>query len=193
LSVREGIRVTAIREHADVVRLETSEGPLESRAAVVTAGPWARALLVTAGISLDVEATRETVAYFELAMSELLPAVAEFQAESRRHAFYALHDPRHGLKAGLNGSGRPTDPDAEAGPDPAIVEQIGAWVADRFPVVSAGPVHAETCLYTNTGDESFVLERHGRIVVGSACSGHGFKFMPVVGERLADLAIEALG
>jgi sarcosine oxidase len=40
-----------------------------------------------------------------------------------------------------------------------------------------------------TSDESFVLERRGRVVVGSACSGHGFKFAPAVGRRLADLAL----
>ena len=49
-------------------------------------------------------------------------------------------------------------------------------------------VKSETCLYTNTADESFVMERNGRVVVGSSCSGHGFKFAPVVGERLAALA-----
>jgi sarcosine oxidase len=43
-------------------------------------------------------------------------------------------------------------------------------------------------MYTNTADESFILERHGAIVLGSACSGHGFKFAPLIGERLARLA-----
>ena len=52
---------------------------------------------------------------------------------------------------------------------------------------------AETCLYTSTSDESFVLERHGRVVVSSACSGHGFKFAPVVGRTLAALARDAAG
>ena len=47
---------------------------------------------------------------------------------------------------------------------------------------------SETCLYTNTADERFVLERQGRVVVGSACSGHGFKFAPIVGRTLAALA-----
>ena len=40
-------------------------------------------------------------------------------------------------------------------------------------------------MYTNTSDERFILERHDRVVVGSACSGHGFKFAPLIGERLA--------
>jgi len=40
----------------------------------------------------------------------------------------------------------------------------------------------------DTEDERFILERHGRVVIGSACSGHGFKFAPAIGRRLADLA-----
>jgi sarcosine oxidase len=46
-------------------------------------------------------------------------------------------------------------------------------------------------MYTTTRDEAFILEGRGRIVVGSPCSGHGFKFAPAIGERLADLAVEA--
>ena len=45
-------------------------------------------------------------------------------------------------------------------------------------------------MYTTTADESFILERRGRVVVGSPCSGHGFKFAPAIGERLADLATD---
>ena len=46
----------------------------------------------------------------------------------------------------------------------------------------------ETCLYTNTPDDEFVLDRLGPIVVGSPCSGHGFKFAPLIGKILADMA-----
>ena len=191
LTIDEGIRVTGIADLGGVVRVETSAGPLQASAVVVTAGPWARPLLQTARIDLRVRPTRETVAYFELRTPEPMPAVAEFQTDAHRHAFYALHDPHHGLKAGLNGSGGPADPDKNEDPDPGIVEQIADWVSMRFPLERPDPVRAETCLYTNTPDESFVLERHGRIVVGSACSGHGFKFAPVVGRRLAALAEEA--
>jgi sarcosine oxidase len=60
-----------------------------------------------------------------------------------------------------------------------------------MPGLDPSPASASTCLYTNTPDESFVLERHGPIVVGSACSGHGFKFVPLIGRRLAELAVAA--
>jgi sarcosine oxidase len=52
-------------------------------------------------------------------------------------------------------------------------------------------VDAVTCLYTNTPDRHFVLGAHPgepRLLIGSACSGHGFKFATVLGEVLADLA-----
>jgi Glycine/D-amino acid oxidases (deaminating) len=75
-------------------------------------------------------------------------------------------------------------------PDPAIVERIASWVRERFPDVDPEPVEAQACLYTTTPDQSFILERRDRVVVGSACSGHGFKFAPAVGRRLAALALE---
>jgi sarcosine oxidase len=102
---------------------------------------------------------------------------------------YSLHDPVHGLKAGAHHAGAEADPDTEAPPDPAIVERNASWVRDRFPEVDPDPVEAQSCLYTTTSDEHFVLERRGRVVVGSACSGHGFKFAPAVGRRLADLSL----
>ena len=191
LTVREDVRVLRLEPKAGGVHLETTAGPLAAGAVVVTAGAWARPLLATSGIELPVEPTRETVAYFALP-ARGLPAVAEFAPGERRHAFYALFDPKHGLKAGLNGSGGPVDPNDEGEPDPEVVRRVAGWVAERFPSVDARPARDETCLYTNTRDERFVLERRGRVVVGSACSGHGFKFAPVVGHRLAALAADAL-
>ena len=56
---------------------------------------------------------------------------------------------------------------------------------------SGSTIRTSTPSRSNTADRGFVLERHGRVVVGSACSGHGFKFAPVVGSRLAELALDA--
>ena len=44
-----------------------------------------------------------------------------------------------------------------------------------------------TCLYTTTPDTRFLLDRTGPLVIGSPCSGHGFKFVPLIGRILADL------
>jgi sarcosine oxidase len=47
-------------------------------------------------------------------------------------------------------------------------------------------------VYTTTPDEHFIVERRGRVVIGSACSGHGFKFAPAIGKRLAEMALDSL-
>ena len=152
---------------------------------VVTAGPWAVRLVP----GLPVRATRETLAYYRRE-GPPPPAIVDLSPETGGHAMYALHDPVHGLKAGAHGSGVEADPDEEGAPDPEIVARISAWVGERLAGVEPVPVGAETCFYTSTVDGEFVLERRGRVVVGSACSGHGFKFAPAVGRRLAALALE---
>ncbi len=151
---------------------------------VVTAGAWVRRLVP----DVPVHVTRETVVYFRRE-GPPTPSIVELNERAAGHAMYALHDPVHGLKAGAHHAGAETDPDTLGGPDAAIVARAAAWVRERLPDVDPEPVAAETCLYTTTADESFVLERRGRLVVGSACSGHGFKFAPAVGRRLADLAL----
>jgi sarcosine oxidase len=151
---------------------------------IVTAGPWAPTLLP----DLPVRVTRETVAYFTHRGAPL-PSIVELDEVTRHHAMYALHDPLHGLKAGAHHAGAVTDPDVAGEPDPALVDRIARWVGERFPHIDARPVGAETCIYTTTDDEAFILERRGRVVVGSACSGHAFKFAPAIGKRLAELAL----
>jgi sarcosine oxidase len=164
-------------------RIESTD-ELDADVVVVTAGSWVRDLVP----DLPVTVTRETVAYFERE-GPPPPSIVDLNAETGGHGMYSLHDPVHGLKAGAHHAGTEADPDTEAPPDPAIVERIVAWVRDRFPDVDPNPVETQTCLYTTTADQSFILERRGRVVVGSACSGHGFKFAPAVGRRLADLAL----
>jgi sarcosine oxidase len=151
---------------------------------VVTAGAWVTRLVP----DVPVRVTRETIAYFRHDGTPLA-SVVELDESTRHHAMYALHDPVHGVKAGAHHAGHRADPDEEEPADPRLVDKIAAWVRERLPDVDPEPIGAETCLYTSTEDESFVLERRGRLVVGSACSGHGFKFAPAVGRRLADMAL----
>jgi monomeric sarcosine oxidase len=156
---------------------------LDADAVVLTAGPWLGRFFP----DLPLRVTRETVAYFH-DDGPPRPCVVELD-EQRAHALFSLHDPLHGLKAGAHHGGAEADPDEPGEPDPAIVERVTAWLRERLPAIDPTPVATETCLYTTTPDERFILERRGRIVIGSACSGHGFKFAPAVGSRLAELAL----
>jgi sarcosine oxidase len=185
VTLMDNERVTAFDPGAEGVRVVTSGRDLDAGAVVVTAGAWARGLLADAGIVLDARPTRETVAYWRIE-GEPPPTLVDWGAPS----VYGLPSPGLGIKVGEHIAGPTTDPDMEVGPDPAAVERLEGWVAERYPGAAARAHHSETCIYTNTPDEHFVLERHGRVVVGSPCSGHGFKFAPLIGKRLGDLARE---
>ncbi len=66
-------------------------------------------------------------------------------------------------------------------------------MAEWFPAGAGEVLDAVACMFTNTPDRHFLIDLHPAepdVVIGSVCSGHGFKFAPVVGEILADLAID---
>jgi sarcosine oxidase len=174
---RRGVQVFAGSRVASV-------DDVDADVVVVTAGSWVRDFVPDAPVSV----TRETVTYFRHE-GPPLPSVVEVSSETRGHLLYALHDPLHGVKAGIHHAGAEADPREPGEPDPEIVARTAAWVRRRLSGVDPEPLGSETCLYTTTPDERFVLERRGRVVIGSACSGHGFKFAPAVGRRLADLAL----
>ncbi len=74
---------------------------------------------------------------------------------------------------------------------PGIRRQLDAFVAQTIVGLTGRVVADVSCRYTMTPDEDFILDRHPahpQIVIGSACSGHGFKFGVVIGRILADLA-----
>ena len=71
--------------------------------------------------------------------------------------------------------------------DEALIRPV---LAEHLPAANGPLASATTCLYTMTPDGDFILDRVGPIVVLSPCSGHGFKFAPVIGEIAADLAIQ---
>jgi sarcosine oxidase len=172
------------------VRLRTRDEDLHADVVVVAAGAWAASLLAPLGIELELTPTRETVVY--LRADGLLPSLIDELDPPRGEIAYALRDPTYGLKAGLHRSGAPTDPDEDAAPDPDLTALTVAWARERLPLRGDEPAALDTCLYANLPGARFVIERHGRVVVASACSGHGFKFAPAVGERIAALVEEAL-
>jgi sarcosine oxidase len=174
-----------VRAEGDGAVAVTDDATFHAPVVVVTAGSWAAGLLGPLGIDLPVRVTRETVAYCRVPERTVLPSVVDWRGPPY---FFSLAGPGDGLKIGRHMGGDETDPDEEGTASAETVERIGEWVAERFPSAETPPFRAETCLYTTTPDEGFLLERHGPVVVGSPCSGHGFKFAPLIGLRLAELA-----
>jgi sarcosine oxidase len=83
----------------------------------------------------------------------------------------------------------PADPSAFVD-DPLLLARLTAAAERLLPTLDPAPVATERCVYDNSADTDFVLDRVGRVVVGCGTSGHAFKFGPFLGELLADLAEE---
>lgn len=119
-----------------------------------------------------------------------------------RPALYGIPiDPRAGevdlgrglAKIAVHGDGRAVDPDRfDRAASAEEVASLEALAREHLPGLRGRVASAGTCLYTNSPDGHFVIDLHPadpRVAVAAGFSGHGFKFAPVVGEVLADLAM----
>lgn len=184
--LQEGARVVSLEHPGDRVVVGLEGGSrLEAAAVVLTAGPWAPGLLASAGIESPLRPTRETVVHYELP-----GAPPPTYVEWGDPMIYALASPGIGLKAGEHQAGPTVDPDSPPHPDEKSLRRLEEWVRARYPR-AGNRMKVETCLYTNAPGDELLIQRHGAIVLGSPCSGHGFKFAPLIGARLAALALEA--
>jgi sarcosine oxidase len=154
----------------------------------VTAGPWTPAVVEPTRDVLTVE--RQVLGRFQphspdLFGPERFPVSAITTEEGQYSAFPAHGTP--GVKlARVHHLGETVDPD-----------EVGAvlrWFGDRYLAGGTGPtMRLETCLYTNTPDDRFVVDTHPdhpQVCFAAGFSGHGYKFCPVVGKILADLALD---
>jgi sarcosine oxidase len=190
-------RVKRVEASSDGARVLTAHETFRAPVAVVTAGSWAGPLLAEAGMRLPLTPSLEQVSYYRIAQPSALPTVVDWTGPpiedatggSVRVTYAVPHPEEPGtLKIGLDGSGPDVDAETRSfDPDPERLARADLWAEERFvePVPSRPP---ETCLYTNTPDGEFVLDRVGPIVIGSPCSGHGFKFTPLIGLILTALA-----
>jgi sarcosine oxidase len=103
---------------------------------------------------------------------------------------YGLPVPGSSLyKIGIHQSGPPADPDCQSqDADEDLTRRLTELAREFLPGFDPEPVVTERCVYDNSPDEDFILDRTGNVVIGSGTSGHGFKFGPLLGEWLAALA-----
>ncbi|HEX2654399.1 MAG TPA: N-methyl-L-tryptophan oxidase [Xanthobacteraceae bacterium] len=190
--IRRGETVTAIEPHGSGVRVITDRGSIEASVAIVCAGAWAKKLLPH--LAAPLRPTRQVFAWFEprdkaLFAPERFPV---FIMESAHGNHYGFPIDQWGVKVGKHHHFDETvDPDTyDRTVSRADEEAIRAMLAEHMPQANGAVVTAKTCLYTMMPDSDFVIDHAAsNIIVASPCSGHGFKFAPVVGEILADLAI----
>lgn len=184
--VRHDEKVTSVHDEGSGATVETARRTLTARVAVVAAGAWLPGLAKSLRLDLPrLTVTQEQPAYFLAPGAETWPVFVHHGPVPH----YGLFTPGIGLKVGAHGTGAVVDPDARPPVDEQRLRQLSRYVGEWLPGASTAPVTVDSCLYTTTSDERFVLRRTGSVVVCSACSGHGFKFTPAIGERAADLAL----
>jgi sarcosine oxidase len=184
--IRPGVRVIRLADDGRQVTLRTTAGAITARTAIITAGPWSGGLLASVSVAVPGRPTLEQVAYLRPSGQDDAPIFIRHGEQ----APYGVPVPGSRLyKIGIHPSGPATDPDAQnQGADQRLMRRL-AEVARRYlPGYHPDPVTTERCVYDNSPDEDFVIDRIGNVVIGCGTSGHGFKFGPLLGEWLADLA-----
>lgn len=207
--IRHHTQVVELKIMDDGVRLTLADrGPgasgraevVTAAQAVVTAGGWTEKLLSGAAGSGKLTLPRLTVtqeqpAHFRVAdQGAIWPGFNHTPGPGRAYKdwyspVYGMQTPGEGIKAGWHGVGPVVDPDRRSFlPEPVQLAALQDYARTWLPGVDADSFEAISCTYTTTPDEDFILDRIGPLVIGAGFSGHGFKFTPVVGRILADLA-----
>ena len=183
----------------DGVRVVTGDDTYTASRLVICPGAWAPELLADLGLPFRVE--RYVQYWFD-------PVVSLRPYQPDRHPIYVWEtgDGRHfygvpalggrdeGVKVAFFGGGPPCTPwTIDRTVCPAEIEIMRGYLRPRIPTLAGSLLHTSTCMYTSVADDHFILARHPenpQVTVGCGCSGHGFKFVPVLGEILADLAVD---
>jgi sarcosine oxidase len=194
--VRTQEAVRAIEPTAGGVRVITDRGTVTAGQAVVSAGSWVRQLLPDLPVPLRV--TRQVVGWFAPSDAAMFARdrCPVFMVENQDGIFYGFPaGPRPGVKfAKHHHADETVDPAATARPMDEIDEaMLRTALQAHVPAANGALLAAQTCRYTMTPDGDFILDRlpgAPAVIVASPCSGHGFKFAPVIGEILADLVTD---
>ncbi len=176
------------------VRVTSTTGPWSAAHLVLSTGPW----LARLAPELPVAVERQVMFWFaprrdaKRFAPEACPiALWEFGAG---RLFYTVPDFGDGVKAAIHHDGEATDPErVRRHPTPEDEADVRAPLSRFLPSAAGAVREARVCLYTNTPDQHFLIDRHpghAQVIVVSPCSGHGFKFASAIGEVVADLVTE---
>lgn len=180
----------------DGVILRTAQERVVAGRVVLAAGAWMAGEITALRLPLVVQRqvmfwmrpTRDAAAF----APERLPVWLWETAGGAM--WYGFPDTGDGAKVARHQAGIPTTPDAvDRTIGPGDTGPLEAFLADGMPALAGPPVEAAVCLYTNTPDAHFLIDRHpacAAVLLASPCSGHGFKFAPAIGEIMADLVMD---
>ncbi len=183
----------------DGVRVETPVAVYEAGRLVFAPGAWAPELL--ADMDLPLRPDRRVIYWFEPEgdpepfLPGNFPVFIWEPEDGNTFTCFPLLAGERGVKSVFfRAGGGPCTPETlDRRVRDAEVELMRESLAEHVPALAGRCVTADVCMYTNTPDEHFVIELHPdhpQVSIASPCSGHGYKFAPVIAEILADLAID---
>jgi sarcosine oxidase len=178
------------------IAVRTTRAVYRTDKLIFTAGAWMGRLLDELTPLLTPE--RQVLAWLQPLepakfTPEIFPVFNLTVPEGRYYGFPVYGNP--GYKIGryhhLDETIDPAEP--LRAPDQADEEILRAFVSRYTPAANGPTLALRTCIFTNSPDEHFIIDTlpgDDRVIVASPCSGHGYKFCSVIGEILADLAID---
>ena len=183
---------------ASGVGIRTERGEHAARRLAIAAGAWTPQLVPELSLPLEVERTVQY--WFEPAgphADTLADGPAWVWELEREGTWYGFPPSARGLKAGMHfQAGRGTDVErVDRRVGTTETEELRRLFGRYAPGVAGSLARASVCLYTNTPDEDFILDRHPdhpEVVLFAGGSGHAFKFAPVLGSLMADLLTDEL-
>lgn len=192
-----GEEVLEWAETASGVTVRTGRGTYAAGQLVICPGAWAPQLLTEFGIPITIE--RQVLYWLDpiggaAPFAEHPIFIQEGADGMQIYGFPAIDGARGGVKVAFFRKGVVCTPDTI---DRTVydheVREMRTRAAELLPALDGRCLQSATCMYSNTPDQNFVIARHpecASVTVACGFSGHGFKFVPVVGEILADLAID---
>src|SRR5215207_9809143 len=190
--------VIDISMHSDSVKVQTPDAAYSAAKLILVPGAWGKKIIGMVGIDLPLTPVHAQEQYFaaEPAADYTTDRFPVFIAHmSREFGVWPYGLPSidgSGLKVGMHGG--PAIPDVDMmdrEPLQGATDTARAFMSRHIPGGNRDLLFARTCLYTMTPDEHFVLDTHPaypHVAFSASCSGHGFKFGPVLGEILVQLA-----
>jgi len=190
--------VLEVKPGGDGVTITTDKATYSAAKAILTAGPWIARFLPQEHAG-HFTVYRQTLCWFALEHNperyspERFPVfiwIAGSRVQDMLYGFPAIDSSAGTIKVATESYENAVDPDNVPRDvnQESIAEMYSEYIAPRFPDLSSRCLRTATCLYTVTPDAKFVIdfadETHN-LLFASACSGHGFKHSPAVGEALA--------
>ncbi|MCG8417676.1 MAG: N-methyl-L-tryptophan oxidase [Proteobacteria bacterium] len=196
--LRFGEAVVECATTSSGVRVRTAAETYEADKLVVAAGAWIPKLFPQ--LTLPIQVLRKVMLWFDpiKGPEDFLPGRQPYWIWEGDGAIGyghpAVDGVNGGVKAGIHSGGDPANPDElDRFVRAEEVDVVRAFLRDRIPQLAGRYLRSGVCMYDNTPDLAFVLglaPSSERIVLAGGTSGHAFKFVPAIGEAIAELVIE---